>query len=340
MPKVNVTITFTTLLKIVAVILGIWVLWMMHSVIAIFLAALFLSALMQPLADWGSKYKIPKSLTVIGIYVFFFGLLGLVIVLMVPTITQQAVELGKIFGQRWSAVENFTLEFSDFVNKYELVSDKGFESLQSQAGEAMGKLFNTLTGIFGGIAAFVIVLVIAFYLVVQEDKARVMVREWISPKHRKFALRLIDHLQIQISRWLSGQLMLSLIIALMTYVALALIGVRGALVLALFAGMLEFVPYLGPILSGIPIVFVAFTQSTTTGFLALGALVVIQQSENHLIVPKVMQKAVGLNPLISILSMLTGATLFGLTGALLAIPFATAAMVVVVEVRDYLTKRK
>ena len=339
MQKVNITISFTTLLKIVAVVLGVWLLWVMHSVIVIFLAALFLSALMQPMADWASRYKVPKSVTVIGIYLFFFSLLGLVIVLMVPTVTQQAVELGKIFGQRWSAVEKYTVDFSNFVNRYELVSDKGFESLQTKVSDVMGNLFNTLTGIFGGIATFVIVLVIAFYLVVQEDKSKVMVREWVVPKHRKFALKLIDHLQTQISKWLVGQLSLSLIIAVMTYIALALLGVKGALVLALFAGLLEFIPYLGPILSGIPIVFVAFTQSTTTGILSLGALILIQQSENHLIVPKVMQKAVGLNPLISILSMLTGATLFGLGGALLAIPFATAAMVVVVEVRDYLAKQ-
>lgn len=336
MQKVQINITVAALLKILAVVAGVFLVWKAWQVIFIILAALFLAALIQPVADWAHNYKIPRGVTVILAYIVGFGLLALTISLMVPTLIDQALKLGPIFGARWQTIQDVAGSVQAFAVQYDLLPESGFASIQTQAAEAVSKLLKTLTGIFGGIAAFVIVLVITFYLVAQDEKAKTLVHEWVAKKHQKFALKLINELQAQMSRWFAGQATLSLIIGVMVYIALQILGIEGALVLALFAALLEFIPYLGPIFSSIPIIFVAFTQSPILGLLALAALIIIQQLENHIIVPKVMQKAVGLNPLVSIISMLIGARLFGVIGALLAIPFATALMVVIREVRDYL----
>lgn len=338
MQKIQINITVWTLLKILAVVAGVYLVWKAWQVIFIIIAALFLAALIQPVADWGHKYKIPRGVTVLLAYVVGFGLLALTISLMVPTLIDQALKLGPIFGARWQSLQDVVGSVQSFAVQYDLLPESGFASIQSQAAGAVSRLMKTLTGIFGGIAAFVIVLVITFYLVAQDEKAKTLVHDWVAKKHQKFVLKTIEELQAQMSKWFLGQATLSLIIGVMVYLALTLLGVEGALVLALFAGLLEFIPYLGPILSSIPIVFVAFTQSPILGLLALAALIIIQQLENHIIVPKVMQKAVGLNPLVSIISMLVGARLFGVIGALLAIPFATALMVVVREVRVYIEK--
>ncbi len=336
MQKIQVNITVVTLLKILAVVAGVFLVWKAWQIVFIIVAALFLASLIQPVADWAHKYRVPRGVTVILAYIVGLGLLALTITLMVPTLIDQALKIGPIFGARWESLQDVIVGVQDLAVKYDLLPANGFASMQTQAAEAISRLLSALTGIFGGIAAFVIVLVITFYLVAQDDKAKTLVRDWVAKKHQKFILKLIDELQAQMSRWFVGQATLSLIIGILVYLALTILGIEGALVFALFAGLLEFIPYLGPILSSIPIVFVAFTQSPLHGVLALGALVIIQQLENHIIVPKVMQKAVGLNPLISIISMLVGAKLFGIAGALLAIPFATAVMVVVKEVREYL----
>ncbi|MFZ6015347.1 MAG: AI-2E family transporter [Patescibacteria group bacterium] len=335
MQKLILDFRIASLLKIVLVAGGVYLVWRAWEVIAIIFIALFLSALIQPAADYFAKYKIPRGLTVIGVYLAIFGLLALIVTLMVPTIIEQSIKLGGIFGQRWDAIADAASDIRGFADKYQLMGDSGFASIQNQASAALSRLFQTLTGVFGGIVGFIIVLVMTFYLVSQEDKAKILIHDWVSNKHKKFALHLVDRLQEQLGRWFRGQLVLSFIIGLLSYIGLKIIGIEGALVLAIFAGLLEFIPYLGPILSGIPIVFVAFTQSPLHGLLALAMLVVIQQGENHLIVPKVMEKAVGLNPLISIISMLVGARLFGLLGALMAIPLATAIMVIVKETRNY-----
>ncbi len=336
MQKVQINITVSTLLKILAVAAGVFLVWKAWQVIFIILAALFLAALIQPVADWAHGYKIPRGVTVILTYIFGFGLLALTVSLMVPTLIEQALKLGPIFGARWHTIQDVAGSVQSFAVQYDLLPESGFASIQTQLAEAVSKLLKTLTGIFGGIAAFVIVLVITFYLVAQDQKAKTLVNDWVTKKHQKFVLKLINELQAQMSKWFMGQVTLSLIIGVMVYIVLQILGVEGALVLALFAALLEFIPYLGPILSSIPIIFVAFTQNPLLALLALVALIVIQQLENHIIVPKVMQKAVGLNPLVSIISMLIGARLFGVIGALLAIPFATALMVVIKEVRKYL----
>jgi predicted PurR-regulated permease PerM len=112
-------------------------------------------------------------------------------------------------------------------------------------------------------------------------------------------------------------------------VALSILGVKYALVLALVAGVAESIPYLGPVFSAIPAVFIALTQSPLKALLVLIMYWVIQLTENHVLVPKVMQKVTGLHPIVSIFSLLIGAKLAGLIGALLAIPVATAVSIVI-----------
>jgi len=333
----EIHISAGTVLKVVAVLVGAYLLWLVRDILALVVVALFLAALIQPAADWGARFKIPRSFMVLFVYLVFFGIFAAVITLMVPTIIEQAIKVGGLLGQQWGAIQDGMDWARKITDQYGLAANlkTGLASVQAQATDAASRLLQILSGLFGGIAAFVLVLVMAFYLVTQEDKAVTIVQDWVAPKHRKFVLHLIEELQDKMGRWFIGQLILSLIIGVMYYVGLLIIGVDSALVLSLFGGLVEFIPYLGPILGGVPIVFVAFSESPLRGMLALGLLVLIQQLENHLIVPKVMQKTMGLNPLVSIVAMLTGLKLFGIVGGLLAIPLATALIVIIKEVRAY-----
>ncbi|MBU1629632.1 AI-2E family transporter, partial [Patescibacteria group bacterium] len=175
----------------------------------------------------------------------------------------------------------------------------------------------------------------AFYMVVQDKEAVRMFYNLVPEKYQDLSARLLAQVETKIGRWLIGQLALSLIIGVAYYIGLLVLDVQGALALSIFAGFTEFIPYLGPILGGIPIVIVALSDSVVKALFALGLVIIIQQLENHVIVPRLMQKAVGLNPLISIVALLVGAQLFGIFGALLAIPIATALSVVLSELYKY-----
>ncbi len=141
----------------------------------------------------------------------------------------------------------------------------------------------------------------------------------------------MGRIELKLGGWLRGQIILMLIIGISTYIGLTLLGVEYALALAVIAGILEIVPIIGPILSAIPALIVAFTVSPIAGFGVIGLYILIQQLENHLVVPKVMQKAVGFNPLVTIIVLMIGGNLLGLMGAILAIPIA----IVVIEMIRY-----
>ena len=152
----------------------------------------------------------------------------------------------------------------------------------------------------------------------------------LTPKaHKDHVVIVANRIKKKIGRWLGGQLLLMLIIFALDFIALSIFRVPYALILALFAGLLEIVPYLGPIISVALASIVGFFISPVTGLIILGILTVIQQLESHVIAPQLMKKVVGLNPVVVILALLIGAKLGGTLGAILAIPLATSAGVLI-----------
>ncbi|MDD5438385.1 MAG: AI-2E family transporter [Patescibacteria group bacterium] len=331
-----INISTYTILKVIGIILGLVLLWLVRDVIILVFLALFLSALIQPAANWSVRHKIPRGLMVVFVYLVSFGLLAFIMALMIPTLIEQAVKLTSIFGEKWVIIQDFAKAATNFATSHSLSSLKpDLNSIWMQVGGTVTGLFNTLSNVVGGLVSLIIVLVMTYYLVAQDRKALTIIQDFVPVKHQKFAMNLVEAVQAKMGGWFRGQILLCFIIGLLYYIGLLIIGIESPLVLALFGGLTEFIPYLGPILGGIPIVFVAFVASPWKGLLALILLVIIQQAEGHFIVPKVMQKAVGLNPLISIIALLVGAQLYGILGALLAIPVATAVSVVYKEVRNY-----
>ena len=205
-------------------------------------------------------------------------------------------------------------------------------SVQTALTKAVGGVFTTVVSIFGGVVSFVLILVLTFYLVVQEDGLKKVFKMLVPNHYQSFASGIFSKVQRKISAWLKGQLILSVVVGLMVYIGLSIIGVNYALVLGIFAALVELVPYVGPFLGGVVAVFFAFSQSTAKALFTVILFIIIQQLENNILVPKVMQRAVGLNPIISILALVIGVKLAGIVGALFAIPVATALDVVVREV--------
>ena len=189
-----------------------------------------------------------------------------------------------------------------------------------------------LISLFGGIISFFIILVITFYLVVEEDGMKRFIKSITPTKHQPYVSQLINKMQLKMGHWLRGQLLLSLIIFAMVFVVLSIFGIKYALILALVAGIFEIIPYLGPIMAAIPAVFFAFAQSPSKALLVIVIYFLIQRVENDIIVPRVLGKSVGLNPLVVILAILIGAKLGGAVGALLAVPVTTALSVYFMDV--------
>lgn len=331
-----------TLLRVLFVLLALGFMYLIRDVLALVFVALFLAALIHPAARSLSRYKIPKGVTVIALYLLMFGAAALIVGLLLPPLIDQSSSLIGSLGKSWRVLAESVQSIKELSVKYGLSENvqAGVQTLEGQVTNAAAGIFSTLTDVFGGIVGLIVVLVMAYYMVVNEEAARNVFRDFVPERYQEVSSNIIRRVEEKIGQWLVGQISLCLIIGVMYYVGLTIIGIDSALVLAFFGGFTEFIPYLGPILGAIPALIFAFSDSPAKAVLALGVIIVIQQFEGHIIVPKVMQKAVGINPLISIVALLVGAKLFGLVGVLLAIPVATTAAVVLSELYRYSKARQ
>lgn len=182
--------------------------------------------------------------------------------------------------------------------------------------QAFGTLFSTIT-----------IFVVSFYLLMYHNSLKKYIAKLFHPDNRKAVLKTQDLINEKLGAWLRGQAVLCVFIGTLTYIGLTILGLPYALPLALLAGILEIVPTLGPILSAIPAAAIAFTISPTLGITIIIFYILLQMLENQVLVPKVMQKAVGLNPVVVILGVMIGGNLMGISGALLAIPFMSFLIV-------------
>ncbi len=325
-PVTTINISTIAIIKVIAILLILGFLYLIRDILAIIFASIILASVIDPLADWFAEKKIPRGVSVLLIYLLLFAVVSLVIILILPPVIEQINQLSTNFESIWNKVVSGFFSLKEYSEQYGVLDNiqRSLQNVQSGLGRAAGGVFTTLSGIFGGVVSLIVALVITFYIVVEDTAIKKLFRS-IAPAHyQPYLTQLFFKMQKKIGSWVKGQLILSVIIFVFSLVGLLILGVNYALVLALIAGISEFIPYVGPIIAAIPAVFLAFTQSPIKAFLVIILYFIIQQLENNIIVPKVMQKAVGLNPIVSIISILIGAKVAGIVGALLAIPVATA----------------
>jgi len=334
--KQTVDISYESIIKVVAVILGLFFLFYLRDVIFILLVSIILSLIVVPAVDSLEKKKIPRVVGAFALFSASFLIMGLIIYLVAPPLakelSQLASKLPYYLGDDIFSVNQqfFNYELSDPLQKI-LTEISG--SLKNIASSVFLGLFSFL----GGFVSAMLIIVISFYLAIEENGIERFVKAIVPPKLRLRILKIIGKIQLKLGRWFIGQLSLGFIVGAMSLAGLYLLGVPYALVLAIIAGIFELIPYLGPALSAIPAIIIALTVSPTLAILTLVLYFLIQQFENYLIVPKVMEKSVNLHPVVTIIAVIVGGKLAGITGAILAIPIATIASIIL---EDFYTNKE
>jgi len=333
---IYINITTSGIIKVILVFILFYFLFIIRDILAILFISLILSSSIDPLVDMMQKKKISRSVGVIIIYLVLFLIFGGIIYLIIPPIIEQSSELSQKFPILDTAVKWFnSIKDIFFENGILGFFEENFTTLTPNLQNAASGVFNTVTGIFGTIFSFFLILVMTFYMTVEENSIKKIVWSLAPKKNQVYIMHLVNRMQKKIGLWIRGQLILSLIIFILTFVGLSILGVKYALILALIAGLTEFVPYLGPIFASIPALFLSFTQGGFTFMIFVGVLYyIIQLVENNIIVPKLMQRVVGLNPIIIIAVLMIGFQVAGPVGAILSIPVATALNVFISDFFD------
>ncbi|TSD04207.1 MAG: hypothetical protein Athens071412_786, partial [Parcubacteria group bacterium Athens0714_12] len=315
-------------------------LYLIRDVIIIFLFALIIASAIAPAVNLLEKIKIPRVFGALIVYVIVIGLLAFLISLIVPTVARDVKNLAsnlpnyiEKLSDKFESLKQASTKYQDIIEKIQNSLSGVGEFLRSKGSN----LLSTLFGVFGGVFSFLLILVISFYLSVLKKGVQRVLTALIPIQHRDYILDLWERAQKKLGRWLQGQLFLGLVVGVMVYAGLHLLNVKFALLLAVFAGIMEIFPYIGPVIAGIPAVIIGFLQAPLLGLWVLVLYVVIQQIENYLIVPLVIGKVVGLNPIVIIMALLIGGKLGGIFGMILAVPLTA---VFAEFLKDMLRKRK
>lgn len=329
--------------QILLAILVLVLAYLIRDILALVLIALVVAAVLQPAVNYLVAKRWPRSLAILVWYFVAIGLVTFVFAVMAPPITRELRQLSYDFPYAYSQAQgglhvgnnltpvgsrNLLEEFLMFLGQWR-------EAAGRDSARGIGSL-GVIFGIFGGFVSFLSVLVMAFYMLLEREGLSRLVAAVVRSENQARILNVLTRMQEKMGLWLRGQLVLMLIVAVLTYIALLILGVRFALVLALLAGLLEIIPFIGPITAAVPAFLIALAESPIKAVAVLVIYIVIQQVENHILVPKIMSKTIGLSPLIVIVAVLVGAKLGGIVGTLLAVPILTA-LSVLWEERESLT---
>ena len=326
----KIEISTRTIWYAVFILAGAWFLFAIRDVLLLLFLAIVVSSGVQPIVDKLEEKKIPRALSAFMIYVLTISFFVFVIKFIMPTLGSELKELSVVLGGYIGGASESLNGLLEIIGNWNI--ENSVENIKNSTTDGVRQLgfsiFNNTLGVFVGLFKTFVVISLSFYMVVKEDGAWGFVKSVVPRKYEKYAVGLIQRIQHQVGRWMIGQFALVGIIFTLEYAVLLALNVPMALSLAVLGGLLEIIPYIGPTVSIIPAFLLALTISPLTAFAVLVAYILIQQVENHVIVPLLMKKAVGLNPVVIILVLLIGGKLAGIAGLILAVPFTAAISVV------------
>lgn len=311
-------ISTSTIFRFILIILGLIFLYLVRDVLLMVFISLIIAAAIDGPVDWMSRHHVRRTLGAVIIYLFIAALLVAFIYWALPLLAGQLQSLASVFPEYLNKLISDVSIFNQKLGADYAQTLLG--DLSAQLYGATGNIFGTAINIFGGLFSAVVIIVISFYLVVQDKGIKLFLSSVTPEQHRPYVANLAERIQTKLGRWLRGQLIVMLGVGLLVFVGLFSLRVDFALMLAVLAGLLEIVPYIGPFLAGTAAVALAFLQAPVLGVLVLALFLIVHQIEGYILIPQVMKRAVGLNPLVIIISMIIGAKLYGVLGVVVAVP--------------------
>jgi len=313
--------------------LALYLAWALRHALLLVYVAIILAVVLTPAVDWLRKWHIGSwhPGRTAGVLIFMLlatGVVTLVAVVAIPPLSYQAT----LLRQQWPQRIN---ELAGRIHGLSFASDLRAAQLEENVRQWFTNLLHTFSGITAAAIAVATLVVLTAYFIVDGSRTfRWFVSLW-SPRHVDRLTVTLSHAEERISRWIFGQLLLMLILATADLVVYGATGISYFYVLAVFAGAMNFVPVIGPMIGLVPAAIVAATQSVTKLIVVLAFYGIYQQIDNSYITPRVMRATVDISPLAVVIALVIGAELGGLLGAFVAVP--TAALIEVL-MREYLVK--
>ncbi len=332
--ELRVSITPSTIVTALIVVIAAYALWLLRDLMLLVLTAIVIASAIEPGIAFFIRNRMPRFVAALLVYVLVFGAVFFILYLFFPPIVADATNFLSSMPRYLDTI-NIPTSISDLTSATSLAAGgaetqsfvQALISLQSVFTAGSGGILQLLITFFGGVFSLVLVIVLSFYFALQDTGVDDFLRMVMPREYEEYSVNLWKRSQKKIGLWMQGQILLSVIVGILTYLGLLIIGIPYALLLAVFTGMAEIIPIFGSLIAGA----IAVTVGYSDGGVALAAIVaglyiVVNQFESNLIYPLIVKKIVGIPPLLVIVALIAGYTLAGFIGVLLSVPLAAVLL--------------
>jgi len=301
-----------------------------------FFFGLAISVLLEPAIKFLRKLWLPKMLAIVVIYLSIFGTLGLLIYITAPIFVYEIKQFSQYLPNYISQINPVLDKMGiDAVSDFNNITEILVGGLEKSSKGAL----SALMAFFGGLSSTVVILTIAFFLSLEDNGPERFLTILFPKKYEERITVFFDMAQGKVAGWFGARLLACLFVGVASFIVFYIFGVKYAFMLALLAGVLNFIPYIGPLTMGILlVVFVAVSSGSwaTVVYVLLSAMA-IQSIENNLLTPLLMKRLIAVPPVLVLVSLLMGAKMFGFLGTIFAVPVAG---IIYEFVKELLEKRR
>lgn len=328
MEKNYIEISFSTIVKTMLLLFGIFFVFISKELFVVLFISFIISSAFSPIVEKLYTKRVPKILSTIFLYVLTLGIFSILIYTIFQPLSLELVKISKNIPQIID-----TITESEFFKQYGTEIKEILITFSQKLQSISVNAINLIIVILGGFLQAAAILALSFYLTIENKEIQNFISLFFPKKYQIFFHKIWIRTQRKLGIWLKAQLLLMFVIGGLSYIGLSLLSIPFALSLAILSGLFEIIPYAGPIFSAIVAIFIAVLYNGPFYGLMVALLYfLIQQVENYIILPKIMQKTVKLSPILVISALYLGGKLGGVIGGILAIPLS---LMIVEAIREY-----
>lgn len=314
----NLDVSWQTIIKIFLACFVLYILYLSRDIVVWFAFALIISLLVEPAINFLRWLKIPKIIAVVLIYILILGLVGFIVYLAAPLFIFELKQLSQNIPDYFEKInpllKNIGIEFEKSFQEFTA-------DLLVKLQESSGSIVKAIITFFGGVASTVFIFALAFFISI-EDKGPEKFLVLLTPKkYEEVIISLFEKAQNKVAGWFGARILACLFVSVASFIVFYLLGIKYAFTLALISGLLNFVPYVGPLVTYILVIgFALLSDSWLLAVYTVIAIILIQGLENNILSPILMKKFMDLPPVLVLIALLIGAKMFGFLGTVFAVP--------------------
>ncbi len=321
-------------LVLIGTVLALWVLLQLKGLLIALVFAITISSAITPVAENLEKKKIPRVATVIVVFLLVGIVYSILVAALFPTLKEQAISLYDSAPKYAESISNTYSRLSTMLGDSAPAAASfsvSPEEVKNILSKASSHAVHLTSDIVTAGATSILVMFLTAYFVMEANSIWPKLLAWVPGKHRARAASLIRPIESRLGGYIRGQLLVCVAVSLFLTTGLVVLKVDHALLLGALSGLLNLVPFVGSMITAVLALVVSFNQSPQLALFVFLLFALEQWVESNLIVPNLLGKQVELHPLIVLFAILTGATLLGVAGALIAVPLATVLVLLAQE---------